>query len=189
MLKAKVQDDSTSQQSQVVSSFNALHTYVTFIMVKLREHAMCNSLTAAVTGEIAIHLLCTITIHVRYISNSCLKTNTSADAPSWDRRRTCWHPLGYALYNRPIMTTYTNKRKRQRRLAAYPVCMAFDEGLAHFTYAIYLATMQYHLFANGGSVKRLQASEHVHKQAANQPYIMRLEVNASSIHTCYQQLW
>ncbi len=59
MLNAKVQDDSTSQQSQVVSSFN-----VNFIMVKLREHAMCNSLTAAVTGEIAFHLLCTMTIHV-----------------------------------------------------------------------------------------------------------------------------
>ena len=69
MLNAKVQDDSTSQQSQVVSSFN-----ITFIMVKLREHAMlmCNSLTAVVTGKIAFQLLCTKTIHVRYISNSCL---------------------------------------------------------------------------------------------------------------------
>ena len=67
--------------------------------------------------------------------------------------------------------------------------MAFDESLAHFPYAIYLATMQYHLVANGGSVKRLQASEHVHKQAADQPYIMRLEVIASSIHTCHKQLW
>ncbi len=71
----------------------------------------------------------------------------------------------------------------QRRLAAYSVCMAFDEGLAHIMYvAIYLATRERILCTNGGSVKRLQASEHVHKQAANQPYVMSLEVNASSVH-------
>jgi hypothetical protein len=68
--------------------------------------------------------------------------------------------------------------------------MAFDEGLAHtlMYVGMYLAMMKYLLCANGGSLKRLQASEHVHKQAANQPYIMRLEVNPSSVHTCYQQL-
>jgi hypothetical protein len=68
--------------------------------------------------------------------------------------------------------------------------MAFDAGLAHILYvAIYLASREYFLGTNGRSVERLQASEHVHKQAADQPYIMRLEVNASSIHTCHKQLW
>ena len=75
------------------------------------------------------------------------------------------------------------RRTRQRRLAAYPVCMAFDEGLAHImSVAIYLATRESLLCMNGRSVERLQASEHVHKQAAFQPYIMSLEVNATSIH-------
>ncbi len=71
MLNAKMQDDSTSQQSQVAMTDQQLQCKLHHVQAE-REHAMCNSLTAAVTGEIAFHVLCTMTIHVRYISNSCL---------------------------------------------------------------------------------------------------------------------
>ena len=81
----------------------------------------------------------------------------------------------------------TCTRTRQRGLAAYPVCMAFHEGLAHVLnyVGMCLAATKYCLCAYARHVERLQASEHIHKQAANQPHIMRLEVNASFVHTCH----